>query len=394
MQHIFIVGSKGIPGRYGGYETFVDRLTECHQLSSDITYYVACKSETEGMFEYHGAHCIKIKVPNVGPAQAVLYDVSALHRIIRLIREQHIEHPIVYVLACRIGPFAGYFHRLIGQLGGVLYVNPDGHEWQRKKWSLPIRKYWKLSERLMVKHCDLLVCDSQAIERYIREEYALYSPKTVYISYGAQVPSTTDVAESVDLDSWFETHGLSSKSYYLAVGRLVPENNYEIILREFMNTSTKRDLVLITTADEKLLYKLGSRTGFGDDSRIKFVGTVYDPALLSAIRRNAYGYIHGHEVGGTNPSLLEALACTDINLVLDVDFNREVSEDAALYWTRAEGSLAAAIDRAEGLTREEVEELSSSAKSRIVSSYSWKLIAKKYEALFLHGENVARGFHA
>jgi len=126
MQHVFIVGSKGIPGAYGGYETFVDKLTEYHQNNKDIKYHVACKGTDNSEFEYNNARCFNIKVPNLGPAQAIYYDVIALKRCCDFIKKHKIEHPIVYVLACRIGPFASYFQKAIHKLGGVLYVNPDG----------------------------------------------------------------------------------------------------------------------------------------------------------------------------------------------------------------------------------------------------------------------------
>ena len=98
-QHIFIVGSKGIPGNYGGYETFVDRLTEAHEGDPRIRYHVACKASEDGEFEYHGARCFNVKVPDVGPAQAIWYDVAALGRVCRYVEDNHVKHPIVYVLA-------------------------------------------------------------------------------------------------------------------------------------------------------------------------------------------------------------------------------------------------------------------------------------------------------
>ena len=186
MQHVFIIGSKGIPGAYGGYETFVDKLTEYHQNSSDVKYHVACKSTEFGEFEYHNAHCFKIKVPNIGPIQAIYYDVDALMYCYYYIKKYRIINPVVYILACRIGPWASFFKRKIHQLSGTVIINPDGHEWMRAKWSAPIRKYWKISERLMIKHSDLVICDSKNIKKYICENYATYNPRTTYIAYGAE----------------------------------------------------------------------------------------------------------------------------------------------------------------------------------------------------------------
>ncbi len=385
IQHVFIVGSKGIPGSYGGggYETFVDKLTEYHQNEPRLKYHVACKSDEDGEFEYHNARCFKVKVPDIGPAQAIYYDVAALNKTIEYIEQHGIVHPIVYVLACRIGPFASHFHKKLQKLGGKLFVNPDGHEWMRAKWSAPVRKYWKISERLMVKHCDLLICDSKNIERYIHEEYGNYRPETTYISYGAETRKSSLADDDPALLDWYVEKGLEPKSYYLVVGRFVPENNYETMIREFMDSKSKRDFALITNVSDKFLEELKERTHFDRDPRIKFVGTVYDQELLMKIRENAYAYLHGHEVGGTNPSLLEALGSTDLNLLLDVGFNREVAEDSALYWTKDVGSLTSTLDASDSLTSEDIASFSRSSSNVVARRFSWTKIANSYQELFL-----------
>lgn len=382
VQHVFIVGSKGIPGNYGGYETFVDRLTEYHQNNPNLKYHVACKAKDTKTFEYHNADCFDVKVPSIGPAQAIYYDVAALNQCVRYIKRHNIQHPIVYILACRIGPFAAHFQRVIHKLGGKLYINPDGHEWMRAKWSAPVRKYWKISEQLMTKHCDLLICDSKNIEKYIHDEYGKYNPKTTFIAYGAETRKGKLADDDPKLIAWYKEKGLSPKSYYLVVGRFVPENNYETMIREFMKSHSKRDFALITNVSDKFLEELKEKTHFDQDPRIKFVGTVYDKELLMKIRENAYGYFHGHEVGGTNPSLLEALGSTDLNLLLDVGFNREVAENSALYWTKQSGNLASLVDWADGMNADEISELGKKASLRIVEAYSWQHIADEYEGCF------------
>lgn len=382
VQHIFIVGSKGIPGNYGGYETFVDKLTEYHQNNPNLKYHVACKAKDTKTFEYHNADCFDVKVPSIGPAQAIYYDVAALNQCVKYIRQHNIQHPIVYILACRIGPFADHFQKVIHKLGGKLYINPDGHEWMRAKWSVPVRKYWKISEQLMTKHCDLLICDSKNIEKYIHDEYGKYNPKTTFIAYGAETRKSKLTDDDSKLTAWYKEKGLSPKSYYLVVGRFVPENNYETMIREFMKSHSKRDFALITNVSDKFLEELKEKTHFDQDPRIKFVGTVYDKELLMKIRENAYGYFHGHEVGGTNPSLLEALGSTDLNLLLDVGFNREVAEDAALYWHKQPGSLSSLIDQADNMNAGEITELGEKSSQRVVEAYSWQHIADEYKQLF------------
>ncbi len=403
IQHVFIIGSKSI-GQYGGYETFVDKLTEYHSNETGIRYHVACKANGDGCmdesklediniikkdadgetieFTYHQAHVFKIKVPKIGPAVAVYYDIAALKYSLRYCKEHKIEHPVFYILACRIGPFMKRYKKKMKEIGGAFYLNPDGHEWKRAKWPAPVRKYWKISEKGMVKQADLVICDSVNIEKYILKEYAAFHPKTTFIAYGSDtVPSVLNDDDPKFLE-WLKNKGLQKKAYYLVVGRFVPENNYETMIREFMRSQSKKTFALITNVNERFLAKLEANLHFQSDLRIQFVGTVYDSERLKKIRENAYGYFHGHEVGGTNPSLLEALGSTELNLLLDVGFNREVAQDAALYWNKQEGNLAALIDRADQMNENDRCVLGTKAKKRIQAAYSWEFIAGEYKRVF------------
>ena len=386
-QSVYIIGSKGIPAKYGGFETFVEKLTE-YQKDSNIQYYVACMREnsaksgiTDDQFEHNGAICFNIDVPNIGPARAIAYDIAAVNKAIELAKENKDEAPIFYILACRIGPFISGLKKKIRAIGGRLLVNPDGHEWLRAKWSLPVRKYWKFSEKLMVKHADLLVCDSKNIEKYIQEDYKQYQPKTTYIAYGTDTSPSSLKADDAIVRKWYQEKGVSENGYYLVVGRFVPENNYEAMIREFIKSKSKKDFVLITNVEQNKFYdQLLQDTGFDKDPRIKFVGTVYDQELLKYIRENAFAYFHGHEVGGTNPSLLEALESTKLNLLLDVGFNREVGEDGALYWKKDQ--LASVIDQAEQLDVQAIENLNQKSSKRISEAFTWEKIVTDYEKVF------------
>ena len=235
----------------------------------------------------------------------------------------------------------------------------------------------------MVKAADLLICDSRNIEKYICSEYKAFQPKTTYIAYGAETRPSVLSDHDKKYMGWMKEKGLKENQYYLIVGRFVPENNFEIMIREFMQSGTKKDLAVITTANDKFLEKLERKLHFKKDKRIKFVGTVYDQELLKKIRENAYGYLHGHEVGGTNPSLLEALGSTKLNLLLDVGFNREVAEKTALYWDKERGNLARLINEVDGFLADRIEELGGKAKERVKKVYSWKLICNKYLNVFI-----------
>ena len=267
--------------------------------------------------------------------------------------------------------------------GIKLYINPDGHEWLRAKWSKPVKKYWKISEQLMVKEADLVICDSKNIEKYILESYSKYKPKTTFIAYGADLEKSKLSNESEELINWYKEKKVKAGNYYLIVGRFVPENNYKTMISEFMKSNTKKDLVIITNVEKNKFYeKLRKETGFEKDSRIKFVGTVYEKELIKKIRENAFAYIHGHSVGGTNPSLIEALATTRLNLLYDVGFNREVAEDGAVYWSLEDGNLVNLINRCEELNDDTINQLSEKAKSRVRTEYTWKKIVNMYDNIW------------
>lgn len=395
--NIILIGAKSI-GQYGGYESFVNKLLEYHQYKKNLVYYVYCKENgsgcmdinklpgakkvSESEFTYYNARGFLIHIPQIGPAQAIYYDVKALSEACKLIEQKHLQNTIVYIMACRIGPFMRHFVKKIHVLGGKVYLNPDGHEWKRAKWSAPIRKYWKESERLMVRYADLCVCDSKNIEKYIQREYAQYAPKTTYIAYGSETTPSTMKDDNLIYQDWLNEHGLRDREFYISVGRFVPENNFETMIREFMKSQSTKDFAIITTQNEKFLEKLDEKLYFSKDNRIKFVGAVYDQELLKKIRENAYGYFHGHSVGGTNPSLLEALGSTKLNLLYDVGFNREVAEDSALYWTLEEGNLAKLIDMVDRFDKQTIDHYALKAKTTIKKRYSWESIGNKYEEIW------------
>ena len=387
---------------YGGYETFVDKLTEQHAAEESLQYHIACKANGYGFmdesklsgveitkkdrngtvteFTYHNAHVFKIACPNIGPAMAVYYDKAALQYSIDYCKEHKIEKPVVYVLTCRIGLFITGLKKQIKALGGEFFLNPDGHEWKRAKWPAPVRWYWKWSEKKMVEEADLVVCDSMNIEKYIQEEYN--HPNTVFIAYGSDM-SASDLSDSdPKFTGWLKEKGVNAGQYYLAVGRFVPENNYETMIREFMKSSVSHDFVIITDENDKLKAKLEETLRCSADPRIRFVGPVYDQELLKKIRENAYAYLHGHEVGGTNPSLLEALGATELNLLFDVGFNREVGLDAALYWTKEADDLKKVLETAEQMDPEQRKEYGLKAKERIRKVYNWETIGRQYKEIF------------
>ncbi|WP_303972399.1 beta 1-4 rhamnosyltransferase Cps2T [Streptococcus merionis] len=381
MQHVFIIGSRGLPAQYGGFETFVAELVK-NQQSDQIKYHVACLSDEESYqhFDYEGADCFTIKAPKLGPARVIAYDMMAIHYGLKMVQDQQMIRPIFYILGNTIGGIIKPFAKKIKQAGGRFFINPDGLEWRRAKWSRPVQAYLKHAEKAMAQSADLVIADNAGIETYLQKNYPW--AKTTMIAYGTDLTASSLTGQEQQVRSFFDKWQTSEGQYYLILGRFVPENNYEISIREFMASQTKRKLLIIANHDGNPYFqKLREATGFDQDERICFVGTVYDQDLLKYIRQQAFAYIHGHEVGGTNPGLLEALAHTNLNLVLGVDFNRQVALDTALYWEKEETSLSRLIDLVDGEMDHST--LGQKAKDNIQANYTWAKIVSSYEELFL-----------
>ena len=380
MKDVFIIGSRGLPAQYGGFETFVEKLVS-HKVSPTIRYHVACLSDesTGKHFDYKGADCFTVNPPKLGPARVIAYDMMAINYSLKLIKKEGIQVPIFYILGNTIGAFIVHFAKKIQSIGGILLVNPDGLEWKRAKWSKPVQSYLKYSEKEMTKYANLIISDNRGIETYIQNTYPW--SRTTFIAYGTDLSKTTLTAEDTPVRDWYQKWQTQEKDYYLILGRFVPENNYETAIREFMKSSTERDLVIICNHEGNAYFdELRQITGFDKDKRVKFVGTVYDQELLKYIRENAFAYFHGHEVGGTNPSLLEALESTKLNLLLDVGFNREVGEEGALYWKKDQ--LAHVIDQAEQLDAQAIADLNEKSSRRIAEAFTWEKIVTDYEKVF------------
>lgn len=382
-KNIFIMGSKGIPAKYGGFETFVDELVT-RQKNEEIKYYVTCMSDVNKISTYKNATCIHIKTPSLGSAKAVIYDILSLVEIFKFITKYSLKNTSIYILACRIGPFMKFFKKLAIKMNVEILLNPDGHEWKRSKWNKFVRMYWKVSEKLMVKNSDLVICDSKGIKEYIENDYGMYDPKTIFIPYGADITKSKMNKVDIKYVNFMTENKIEQYEYYLIVGRFVPENNYELIIKEFMKTTVNKKLIIISNVEENSFYEaLREKTNFEIDERIKFVGTVYNQELLKKIREDSFAYIHGHSVGGTNPSLLEALASTKINILFDVVFNREVGEDSCFYFNESPSNLRDVINDVEKLKIENIYDLEVEAKNRISNYYSWEKVVTDYEKVFL-----------
>ena len=178
MNHVFVVGSKGIPAQYGGFETFIEELTAGKQ-SPEIMYHVSCMNNDENHFEYNDADCFNVRVPMPGAPGRIFHVGRVLSQVEEWIKCHSNERVIVYILGCRIGPLLIPYAKKLHKLGAKIYCNPDGLEWKRSKWSTPAKTFLKYCEKCLVENSDLSICDSVNIEKYIQETYSRV--KIIYV---------------------------------------------------------------------------------------------------------------------------------------------------------------------------------------------------------------------
>jgi glycosyltransferase involved in cell wall biosynthesis len=264
---------------------------------------------------------------------------------------------------------------LIPRLWGTeVWINPDGLEWARAKWGHVARSYFRLMEWASLYIANRIIADAEAIAACLTSRHGKL-PACIVIPYGCEVIGTSPPADP--LSEW----GLVPEGYYLIVCRLEPENHVLEILQAFQRSRSNRQLVVVGNHFTETRYVAQLRTV--QDSRIQMIGTVYDAAKLACLRYHSFAYLHGHSVGGTNPSLLEAMGCGNLIFAHNNLFNRETLGPCGLYFANVL-ELAQAIDHAE---QEEsgFEQLREAAKSRARKNYQWQEIISKYVTLLEGG---------
>lgn len=384
MKNIIIIGARGFKSNYGGWETFVTNLIANYN-DKKVKFHVPelsyDKKMNKKVIVKENVNCPQVYSPKLGFVTMFIYAIFALKQMKKYIKKNDLENVVIYILGCRVGPF---YHALIHNLkkqGIKFYLNPDGLEWMRDKWAWWVKECFKISEYFMVKYSNFIVCDSKAIKNYIDNKYKKFHKTTYFIPYGAylkQKECKTDIVKEL-----YQKYQIKENNYYLIVGRFVPENNYETMIKEFMSSSTKKDLVIISNVEENKFYKtLKEKTNFENDKRIKFIGSVYDKDSLIYFRKNAYAYIHGHSAGGTNPSLLEALATTKLNILFHAVYNVEVGMMSCLYFSKRENDLKSIIEKCEKFDKKTIEKYGKLAIERIKKEYTWKLIVEEYKKIW------------
>lgn len=356
-----LIGIKGLPFVYSGYETFAREL--CARLKDRYEIHVYCHRAlfTERPSMWEGLHLHYLPAIEHPLLTSVTHGLtSTMHALVR-----------GYDLYLYVNSVHGPFGHLLRLFRKRTVINTDGLEWRRTQLQGAAARYYHWASKQAAKSFDTLVSDSHAMADVYRHEFGADSET---IAYGANLTVLSDPHA-------LRRFGLEEKSYYLVLGRLIPDNNGRLILDGFRKSKTRRKLVII---GDLLFRDAYAEAMFREASdRVVFTGFVREPEAVRALCAGAHAYLHGHEFGGTNPALLEALASGTCVLALDTVFNREVLEGDrhGLYFKKDPESLAALLDRIE---REPllVEAARARARPRIEAAYTWEKIAAEYDRLF------------
>lgn len=378
MKNVFILGSRGYHENYGGWETFVTNLVD-NYMDNDTCFYISKITNTDKNIinVNDNIKIMPIKVKNTGSFNMFLYSLKSINETIKYIKEKNIKSSYIYILGLKSLNYLSLKRKELKKLGSTIIVNPDGLEFKRSKWGKVAKTFFLLSERFMLNASDIIVCDSLGIKDYVDLKYPKLKNITTYIAYGSNIFDFKNIDEKKVL----EEYSLINNNYCLMVGRCVPENNYELVIKEFMKSKIKKELIIISNLDSSNYYnELVNVTKCNNDNRIKFINGIYDQNKLAVIRKNAYLYIHGHSVGGTNPSLIEALSLTDLNILYDVNFNKYAGKNSCLYF-KEDGSLTKLLDDEKKLNNIRKEK-GKMAKEIVKNNFTWDIIVKKYRKIF------------
>lgn len=356
-RSIAIVGTVGLPARYGGFETLVENLVrhqERYSLEYDLTIYCSSRAHRQRASFYRSAR-LKYVPLRANGIQSILYDVISL--------------------------FSAAWNRfdvilLLGVSGGIalpliklicparIITNIDGMEWRRGKWPGPARFFLRLSEGIAVRFSDELISDNAVITRHIEDDYGVPS---YMIAYGGD--------HAVEVDAALLSHRSVPSHYAVSVCRIEPENNIHLILEAF-NAQDEIGLVLVGNWDYSG-YGRKLRKEFGCNPNLHLYDPVYDLGMLKTLRSKAALYVHGHSAGGTNPSLVEAMHFGLPIIAFDCDFNRSTTENMAIYFSDV-NSLRQKLFELDTATSEQLGDAMLEIAQR---RYTWGKIAEEYFSL-------------
>lgn len=361
-MRIAIVGSRGFPYAYSGYETFVaavaPRLVE---RGHEVTVY--CH---RGLFKERPPAVRGVRLVYVPSIEhKVLSQLS--HSFLATLHVALAERPDV---ALYVNSANGPFGFLLRAAGIRSCINVDGLEWLRPKWKGLGAKYFRWASRIATRAFDVIISDADAMADVYRREFGAESTT---IAYGA--------AESHSVDPGrIASFGVTPGEYFLVVARLVPDNNGDLVVRGYTKSKVRRKLLVVGSVPYEDPYASAVRK-LGDD-RVIFAGHVSDQETLKELFCNAYAYVHAHEYGGTNPALLTALGAGCAVAALETPFNREMlaGDRHGVYFAKDDESVSRTLEHLER-TPEVVSKMRETARDRVREKYTWAHIIDQYEAL-------------
>ena len=354
---IAIIGTRGIPNRYGGFEQAAQFIaTGLVKKGHEVTVY---NSHLHPYKEnnWEGVTIIRCRDAEnwLGSFGQFIYDLNC----IRHARKKQFD----------VWLFFGYTSSSIWKNlysnKAVIISNMDGLEWKRSKYSKPVQRFLLYAEKLAVKHSDACIADSIAIQDYLQNKYPI---NTEYIPYGAEINDNTN-------DRLLERFAIIKKKFFLLIARMEPENNIGVILDGFHKARSENKFVIVSNTNNSYGRKLLNK--FKNDDRVIFAGAIFDPILIRTLRSNCAAYFHGHSVGGTNPSLLEAMADKTLIIAHDNPFNKAVLGDDAYYFIDP-ADIKELIERTDLIEKSKTKiELNF---QKINSIYNWEKVTDHYEA--------------
>ena len=359
--HIAIIGDRGIPARYSGFSTLVEELATGLVADHDFDVTVYCRNHfyEDRPETYKGVFARYLPAPGGKSFESIIHSNFAILDATRR----------GFDLAFVVDPGNGPFLMPLKLADIPVVLHTDGLGWQRRKWSPLQQKYYKWSERVSARLADWLVTDSRAMQDYYVSEYGALS---TYIPYSGEVGEPPDDAILAEL-------GVERDGFYLVVARMEPENNADLIIDEYRRSGVGKPLVVVgsTPYESEFAQKVAAQ----NDHKVRCVGGIFDQAKLNALYANCSAYFHGHEVGGTNPSLLRAMHHGAPCIPIDVIFHRQNVGEDGVFFTRDEGSLAAIL-RDLDADRGRRAALGRAAHERERRLFRWDAVCAAYADLF------------
>ena len=354
-----ILGTRGVPATHGGFETFAEVLA-IYLVKRGWRITVYCQNEGKGEITqdiWEGIRRIHIPTNGNGPFSTIVFDwKSTLHAAA--------DHDLLLTLGYNTAIFSLVFrHKKLTNI-----INMDGIEWKRAKWTPPVRVWFWIQERLAMWLGDHLIADNPGIFDHLAKH--ANPEKITMIPYGAEPIQKADV-------SLIQAYGLESGQYATVIARPEPENSILEIVKAWSRQPRNAKLVILGNYTEKHYFQRAVLKAAGPE--VVFLGPIYDKPILYALRHHCKLYIHGHQVGGTNPSLLEALGAANAILSYDNQFNRWVAGNGAVYF-QGEDACAAQLDKILG-DEERLDHLRQMSKARHAAAFTWKQVLHRYEAL-------------